>query len=140
MKEDSTEKQASGFSLEKFRSKRGAETVKAATSSPRKPFKVEWVKLPRAWWVALQHAKSAATLILAQDILFAAFNKRHGGEIILSTKLTKLPDRTRRRAVRELVKLGLIRLHRENSGQAYRIAVKRDPTSEYLLGVFRSRK
>ena len=138
MKED--EKQPSGFSLERFKSKRGAEKVKAAASSPRKPFKVEWVKFPLAWRAALQQAKSAATFVLAHDILFAAFNKRHGGEIVLSAKLTKLPDRTRRRAARKLVKLGLIRLHRGNAGQAYRITVKRDPTSEYLLGMFRSRK
>ena len=63
MKED--EKQPSGFSLERFKSKRGAEKVKAAASSPRKPFKVEWVKFPLAWRAALQQAKSAATFVLA---------------------------------------------------------------------------
>jgi hypothetical protein len=80
----------------------------------RKPFRVQWVRLE--WLEALLQTKSASTVQLAMEILVAEFRQRHvGGEIVLSATLSKLAPTTRRRAARELVRLGLIEV--EQCGQ-----------------------
>jgi len=87
----------------------------------RKPFRVEWVKLPQRWIEALQQSKSVSTYRLAHIILFEAFKREHlGGEIILSAEVTGMPSATRVRATKELIKLELIRVRR-NGRQAVRV-------------------
>jgi hypothetical protein len=74
----------------------------------RKPFKVNWVKLP-AWWVEVLRGASGPARLLAMEILIEAFKREHiKGNIVLSSEVTKIPQTTRRRAAKELVELGLI--------------------------------
>jgi hypothetical protein len=77
----------------------------------RKPFRARWVKLP-IWWVSvLRRSRNASTYQLALTILCEAFKREYvGGEIVLSSSVTKMPRCTKMRAVRELVDLGLIQL------------------------------
>jgi hypothetical protein len=89
----------------------------------RKAFKAGWVKLPLTWVEALRKSKIPVAYQLAHAILFEAFKREQvGGEIILSAEVTKMPRNSRRRAAKELVKLGLIRLHRKK-GKAYRVSL-----------------
>ena len=91
---------------------------------PRKPFQAEWARLPLSWHNALWHSRSVATHNLARVILFEAFKRNYiSGEIVLSAETTKMPRSVRRRAAKELVKLGLIKLHREGGNQAYRVTI-----------------
>jgi hypothetical protein len=89
----------------------------------RKPFTAKWTQFPRRWFNALRRAKSAAaTYELALLISFKAFECKHTGqEIILSSEATGMPKRTRIRATKELIKLGLIKPYRRSSGQAFRV-------------------
>lgn len=98
-------------------------TFEAATNSSkkRKPFTAQWVKFPRRWFVSLQRSKSASTYQLALAIQFEVF-KRHGGEIILSSTVTRMPRSTKMRAVRELVELGLIKI-KQRGNQAVRVSI-----------------
>lgn len=67
---------------------------------------------------------SAATYELAHAILFEDFKQRHRikGEIVLSAKVTGIQSsRTRRRATKELVKIGLIRVHKGSDKAAPRV-------------------
>ena len=90
----------------------------------RKVFKPEWVKLPLGWIEVLRQTRSAATLQLAHVILLEEFKRQHtGGEIVLSSATTRMSINTRIRATRELVGLGLIKLHRSNGNQAYRVSI-----------------
>jgi hypothetical protein len=77
------------------------------------------------WREALRRAKCAgSTYDLALTILFEAFKREHvGDEIVLSAKLTGMPRDTRRRAARELVKLGLIKLRQTGDGRAHRVGI-----------------
>jgi hypothetical protein len=59
----------------------------------RKPFVVEWVKLPDYWIEQLERARNIATFRLAHCILREAFKRQHvGGEIALSAAVTGLPS------------------------------------------------
>jgi hypothetical protein len=80
--------------------------------APKKHFWARWVKLPRHWISGLAQSKSASTYQLAHWILLADNEDRRGtGVVTLSSKTTMgMPHSTRRRAARELVKLGLITL------------------------------
>jgi hypothetical protein len=112
----------STFDLDKFKTRRTkyvtahgkrmvVETLEPETPArkKRKPFKVEWVKLPTSWVERLEQCKRAATYKLAIRTLCEAFKRRQlGGEIILSAEVTRMPRQTRYRATRELVELGLI--------------------------------
>jgi hypothetical protein len=50
----------------------------------KKPFKVEWVKLPDHWIVQLERSRHLGTYKLALRILRAAFRQQYrGGDIIL---------------------------------------------------------
>ena len=99
------------------------ETIETGTSSPkkRKPFKAQWVKFPLRWVESLQRSKSVSTYQLALAILFEAF-KHNGGEIILSSTVTRMPRSTKMRAVRELVELGLIEI-KQRGNQAVRVSI-----------------
>ena len=88
-----------------------------------KPFRAEWVKLPLHWAEALRRSKSANTYHLALAILFEAFRRKHvGGEIVLSTVLTRMQRCTKMRAARELARLGLIQID-QNGQKAFRVSI-----------------
>jgi hypothetical protein len=88
-----------------------------ARRSERKPFVVEWVKLPKYWIERLERARHLATYKLAHRILREAFRQqRLGGEIVLSATITGLSSCNRHRATRELTELGLIRTTQEGNG------------------------
>jgi hypothetical protein len=96
----------------------------SSKKTPRKAFKTEWAKFPRRWADALRQAKSKATYQLAILILFEAFKCKHTGkEITLSSEMTGMPKNTRIRVAKELVGLGLIKLHRQSGNQAYRVSI-----------------
>jgi hypothetical protein len=87
----------------------------------RKRFETRWVRLSLRWVKALRRSESIGTYKLAHTILFEAFKREQvGGEVVLSMEVTKLPASTRKRAIEELVKLGLIRVRR-NGSQAVRV-------------------
>ena len=87
----------------------------------RKPFQALWVRFPASWAATLRQTKSANAVHLAIAILFAEFRRqRKGGEIVLSEAMTGLSHATRPRAVRELVKLGLIEVE-QNGRHARRV-------------------
>ena len=90
----------------------------------RKVFEPEWVKLPLPWIKVLRQCKSMATLHLAHIILVEATKRQYvGGEVVLSSQMTQMQRDTRRRAMKELMKLGLIELHRSSGNQAFRCRV-----------------
>jgi hypothetical protein len=77
----------------------------------RKSFKVQFVRVPVRWIEVLSQTKSAGTWRLALVILAEAFKReRLGGEIVLSSQVTRMPRTARQRAARELANLGLIQL------------------------------
>ena len=87
----------------------------------REPFAVRFVKLPDYWIEQLQKSNNPGSFKLAHRILKEAFKRSHlGGEIVLSTEATGLSRKVRCRAVRELVKLGLIKIE-QNGNQAMRV-------------------
>ena len=99
------------------------DTINTATpaNKKRKPFKVSFVKFPHFWIERLKRSKNPGTFKLAFQILKEAFKCRYGGgEIVLSTEATELPREVRRRAVRELIQLGLIETE-QNGNQAIRV-------------------
>jgi hypothetical protein len=74
----------------------------------RKPFKAHWVQMPR-WWLEVLQDASASAHQLALVVLAEEFKRRHiGGEVVLSSEVTRMPHSTRKRAAKELVELGLI--------------------------------
>ena len=87
----------------------------------RKPFEVSFVKLPNFWIDRLRHARKVSTITLAHVILREAFKReRVGGEIVLSTEVTRLARQVRARAVKELRELELIETE-QNGNQAVRV-------------------
>jgi len=96
------------------------DTINTATpaNKKRKPF---FVKFPHFWIERLKRSNNPGTFKLAFEILKEAFKRQHvGGEIALSTEATQLPREVRRRAVRELIQLGLIETE-QNGNQAIRV-------------------
>jgi hypothetical protein len=90
-------------------------TKKQANRPKRKPFRIGWVKLPTYWIEQLKQAASIATYKLALHILREAYKQQHlGGEIVLSAAATGLTRSIRRLGTKELVKLNLIRIAKEN--------------------------
>jgi hypothetical protein len=89
------------------------ETLKPKTPAPkrRKPFKMEWVQMPKYWMDQLERHNSVAMYRLAHRILGEAFKCRQtGGEIVLSTEVTGLTRQTRAWATKKMVKAKLIRV------------------------------
>ena len=87
----------------------------------REPFAVRFVKLPDYWIEQLQKSNNPGSFKLAHRILKEAFKRSHlGGEIVLSTEVTRLSRKVRCRAVEELVKLGLIEIA-QNGNRATRV-------------------
>lgn len=89
------------------------------TPKRRKTFEVKFVMVPVQWITALSQAKNPGSWRLAMVILAEDFKrKRLGGEIVLSSQVTRMPQTTRIRAARELVSLGLIQLEPGISGRS----------------------
>jgi Fic family protein len=94
---------------------------RSATKKKRKRFKARWVKLTPRWAKALGQTKSVSTYQLAHIILFEAFKcEQTGGEVVLSATVTGMPTSTRKRAIKELVKLKLIKVS-QRGNQAVRV-------------------
>lgn len=90
---------------------------KAPRRPKRKPFKIDWVKLPNYWIGQLERSRRVGTYKLAHRILREAFKRQYlGGEIVLSATVTGMPRSTRHDAIKEIVKLGLIRIKQEGRG------------------------
>lgn len=85
--------------------------VEDVTPPPkRKPFQVEFTRVPAYWTKALRGA-AGSTYQLAHAILDADFErkqKHQGGGVVLSQKVTGLSHTSRARATQVLVELGLI--------------------------------
>ena len=82
----------------------------------RKPFKIDWVKLPNFWIERLERCRRLGTYKLALRILREAYKRQYtGGDVVLSAAATGLPQTTRRRAVKEMVELGLIRTKQDGN-------------------------
>jgi hypothetical protein len=97
----------------------------------RKPFKVQWVKLPLHWAEALRRSKGVSTYQLAHVILFEAFKREHiGGEVVLSRAVTGLSPNTRARAANELAELGLIQIIREGKNALRAIIITTEKRKE----------
>jgi hypothetical protein len=89
--------------------------------SKRKQFKPEWIQRPMNWVEALRQSRSRKTSELADIILIEAFkNHRNGRDIVLSTEVTGMPRYAKLRAVKELARLGLIKIHSKGN-QAIRV-------------------
>ena len=74
----------------------------AAPIKRRKPFVMRFVKLPDYWIEQLQESKNPGTFKLALRILKEAFKRSYvGGEIVLSTEVTRLSRKVRSKAVKE---------------------------------------
>jgi hypothetical protein len=83
----------------------------------RKPFTVDWVRLPNYWIERLKRCQRLPTIKLAHCILREDYKRQHlGGEIILSTRITGMARSSRFDAVQELVELRLIRTHQKGNG------------------------
>jgi hypothetical protein len=98
-----------------------------ARDKKRKPFEVEWFKYPACWIEVLRNASAGAHL-LASIVLAENFRQEQiGGDIVLSAVVTKMSQTTRRRAVRELVELGLISVKQVGNGAPTVTAIYRRP-------------
>jgi hypothetical protein len=103
-----------------------AKTCKPLKAQARKPFKVRWIRFPMAWHETLRRANSAGTTYdLAITILAEAFKRERvvSHDVVLSAMVTRMSKNTRIKATKELVKLGLIELHRAGGNQAYRVSL-----------------
>jgi hypothetical protein len=109
--------------VERYGKRIAVDTINTSTPAKkkRKPFELSFVKLPHFWVERLMRSKNPGTFKLAFHILKEDFKRQLvGGEIVLSTKATGLPREVRRRAVRELVQLGLIKTE-QNGNHAIRV-------------------
>lgn len=81
----------------------------------RRPrFRGQWARFPLSWLVALRGTRSGYVWQVALEILFAEFRRQHaGGGIVLSEAATGVPHPARWRAIRVLVRLGLIEVERD---------------------------
>jgi hypothetical protein len=100
----------------------GVDTINTVTPvKNRRPFKVQFVKLPDYWIERLERSCSPGTFKLAHRILKEAFKRDQvGGEIVLSTQATGLSRKVRCKATKELIELGLIEIE-QNGNQAVRV-------------------
>jgi hypothetical protein len=91
-----------------------------------KTFEAKFVKVPMHWITTLSQTKRTSTWQLAMIILAEAFKRKHlGGEIVLSSQVTRMAHVTRYRATRELVSLGLIQLKPGKGRDAPRVSTIR---------------
>jgi hypothetical protein len=89
------------------------ETFEPGGPPPKKRFKPRFVMVPMRWMVALKRTRSVNAYRLALLILAEAFKDRHRtGKVCLSTAVTEMSRETKRRAAKELMKLGLIEVEK----------------------------
>jgi hypothetical protein len=76
------------------------------------PSEVSFVKLPGYWIKQLEQSNCPGTFKLAHRILKENFKRDcvGGGDIVLSSEATGLSRKVRSKAVKELVRLGLIEI------------------------------
>jgi hypothetical protein len=88
----------------------------ARRAKKRKPFKIEWVKLPDYWIRQLEQSHHVGTYKLALCILREAYKQQYtSGEVVLSAEVTGLPGTTRWAAIKELVALNLIQVQQDGN-------------------------
>jgi hypothetical protein len=99
-----------------------AEMMHRLAATKRKPkrrrrrssFQVRWARIPAAWRRQLRKTRSANTYHLAIAVLFEAFRSEQSGtDIVLSAQTTGLNGSSRRWAIKELERMGLIRVRRK---------------------------
>ncbi|MFY9839339.1 MAG: hypothetical protein WAK55_23260 [Xanthobacteraceae bacterium] len=126
--------------LDKFRTKadaqyvvRDGKRIEVETLGPKKgrkrhkPFKATWSRLPKHWSDQLEQARGMTTYQLAHRVLHETFRRQViGGSVILSGEVTGLPHTSRRRATKDMLRLGLFSIVQEGK----RAAV----VTELLLG------
>ena len=94
----------------------GGRAQEARRAKKRKPFKIEWVKLPDYWIRQLEQSQHLGTYKLALRILREAYKQQYtSGEVVLSAEVTGLPGTTRWAAVKELVALNLIQIQQDGN-------------------------
>jgi hypothetical protein len=98
------------------------DTINSETPAKRhKPFEVSFVKLTCYWIKQLDQSNSPGTFKLAHRILKEKFKRDYvGGDIVLSSEATGLSRKVRFKAVKELVRLGLIDVE-QNGNLAVRV-------------------
>ena len=97
--------------------------AKIKRARKRMAFRAKWARIPAAWRDRLQRTRSAHALKLAITVLFEAFRAEQcGTDIVLSSQITGLQGTSRKRAIKELERLGLIRTKRKGR-QAPKIEV-----------------
>jgi hypothetical protein len=105
-------------------------TPPAVARLRRKPFKTQFVLVPTQWIETLSQTKRTSTWQLAMVILAEAFKRKLiGGEIVLSSQMTRMSGTTRLRAARELASLGLIQLEIPNGKRALKVLAVRNSVS-----------
>jgi hypothetical protein len=93
----------------------------AAPIRKRAPVAPRFVKLPDYWIEQLQKSNNPGTFKLAHRILKEVFKRQCvGGELVLSTEITRLSRKVRFKAVKELVELELIETQQKGN-QATRV-------------------
>jgi hypothetical protein len=77
----------------------------------RKSFNGEWAKLSKHWSDQLRQAQGISTYHLAHAILHEAFKRQYvRGPVVLSAAVTGLPRSSRPRAIRDMLRLQLIKV------------------------------
>ncbi len=90
-----------------------------STKPRRKVFKTEHVQVTWRWVEALEQVKTVSAYRLAMRLLAEAFKcEILGGEVILSSEVTRMPRNSKGRAARELQKLGLIQIEHRGDKQS----------------------
>jgi hypothetical protein len=86
--------------------------TKQAGKLRRQKFQATFVIFPMRWVDVLESANTdRSTYRLAIRLLVAAYEREHrGGEIVLSSEVTRMPRNSKYRAARKLEALGLIRI------------------------------
>jgi hypothetical protein len=99
--------------------------TKQAGKLRRKKFQATFVVFPMRWVDVLESANAdRGTYRLAIRLLVEAYEREHrGGDIMLSSEVTRMPRNSKYRAARKLEALGLIRVERRGPKQSPAIHV-----------------
>jgi hypothetical protein len=94
--------------------------TKQAGKLRRKKFQATFVIFPMRWVDVLERADAdGSTYRLAIRLLVEAYEREHrGGEIVLSSEVTRMPRNSKYRAAKKLEALGLIRIERRGPKQS----------------------
>jgi hypothetical protein len=94
---------------------------KKRTVKRRKPFKPQFAQVPIYWVEQLKQCGSAAVYQLAHCILLEHHKRRlHGGEIILSGRVTGLSRQARSWAIKKMVEAKMIEIS-QTGNEAVRV-------------------